>query len=179
MKTFDLTLPAKLKGDLFAHLFPGDGDEHGAVVACGVVETSRGLRLLGRELLIAEEGVDYVPGKRGYRMLTPQFVMSCARHCRNERLAYLAVHNHGGTTHVGFSGADMASHERGYPALVDVLGGLPVGRAGVRAGVSSRGPLVCGQLAARASGSEGSWCEYRPSLPHPTACTGRRGRNDL
>jgi hypothetical protein len=28
---------------------------------------------------------------------------------------------------VGFSGDDLASHERGYPALLDIVGGLPVG----------------------------------------------------
>lgn len=127
VRAFDLTMPALLKRDLLAHLFPGDGDEHGAVIGCGVVQTERGMRLLARELILAEDGVDYVPGKAGYRMLTARFVMSCADRCGESGLAYLAVHNHGGTTSVGFSGADMASHERGYPALLDVLDGPPVG----------------------------------------------------
>ena len=124
---FDLILPTKLKNDLFAHLFPGDDDEHGAVISAGVVYTDRGLRLLARDLFLAIDGVDYVPGKHGYRMLTARFVMEQARNCRDQRLAYLAVHNHGGTDSVGFSGPDFASHERGYPALMDILNGPPVG----------------------------------------------------
>ena len=124
---FDLTLPAKLKSDLFAHLFPGDGDEHGAVISAGVVHTDRGLRLLARDLFLAKEGVDYVPGDYGYRMLTPRFVMEKSRHCRDQKLAYLAIHNHGGSERVDFSEVDLASHERGYPALVDILNGQPVG----------------------------------------------------
>ena len=124
---FDLILPAKLKKDLFAHLFPGDGDEHGAVISAGVVHTDRGLRLLARDLFLAEDGVDYVPGERGYRMLTPRFIMERARNCRDQHLAYLAVHNHGGLDSVRFSQPDFASHERGYPALVDILNGPPVG----------------------------------------------------
>jgi hypothetical protein len=31
------------------------------------------------------------------------------------------VHNHGGDDAVGFSNDDLASHERGYPALLDIL----------------------------------------------------------
>ena len=124
---FDLILPAKLKKDLFAHLFPGDGDEHGAVISAGVVHTDRGLRLLARDLFLAKDGVDYVPGERGYRMLTPRFIMERSRNCRDQSLAYLAVHNHGGSDSVGFSQPDFASHERGYPALVDILNGPPVG----------------------------------------------------
>ena len=42
-------------------------------------------------------------------------------------LAYLAVHNHGGINSVEFSKADLASHVRGYPALLDITRGGPVG----------------------------------------------------
>lgn len=127
MIEFDLILPEKLKSHLFAHLFPGDEDEHGAVISAGVVHSDRGLRLLARDLFLAEEGTDYVPGDRGYRKLTPRFVMEKSRYCREQKLAYLAVHNHGEGESVGFSGVDLASHERGYPALVDILQGQPVG----------------------------------------------------
>jgi hypothetical protein len=48
------------------------------------------------------------------------------RRAKDERLVYLAVHNHGGTRSVGFSGPDLASHERGYPTLLD-LSKQPVG----------------------------------------------------
>lgn len=125
--SFSLTLPAGLKDRLFAHLFPGDGDEHGAVIAAGTVETDRGLRLLARDLFLAVDGRDYVPGDRGYRMLTGAFVTEKIRYCRDRGLSYLAVHNHGGTNRVGFSADDLASHERGYPTLLDVGRGNPVG----------------------------------------------------
>ena len=43
------------------------------------------------------------------------------------RLAYLAVHNHGSDRRVNFSRIDIESHERGYPALMDIGRGVPVG----------------------------------------------------
>jgi hypothetical protein len=104
---------------LHGHLFPGDGDEHAAVLLCGIASGTR-TRLLVRDVVLARDGTDYVPGTRGYRHLTGEFVTAAARRARDERLAYLAVHNHGGVTTVGFSGADMASHERGYPTLLQV-----------------------------------------------------------
>ncbi|HKV98629.1 MAG TPA: ThiF family adenylyltransferase [Vicinamibacterales bacterium] len=125
--SWTLTLPALLAEQLHQHLFPGDGDEHGAVVLAGIADSLAGPRLLARDVVLAIDGKDYVPGQHGYRMLTPQFVSRVARRCRDERLAYLAVHNHGGTNHVQFSDDDYASHKRGYPALLDIVDGLPVG----------------------------------------------------
>jgi molybdopterin/thiamine biosynthesis adenylyltransferase len=113
--------------ELTAHLFPGDHDEHGAVLGVSVVETPRGVRLLGRRLYLARDGVDYVPGTRGYRMLTAAFVRDRIRDCAREGLGYLAIHCHGGTDHVAFSSDDLASHERGYPALLGILRDKPVG----------------------------------------------------
>jgi len=49
------------------------------------------------------------------------------RACREEKPAYLNAHNHGGTNRVDFSANDLRSHERGYPALLDIAGKLPVG----------------------------------------------------
>lgn len=100
------------------HLFPGDWDEHGAVLLCGVAHSPRGTRLLVREVVIAEDGIDYVPGTRGYRHLTGEFVTHQARRAREEKLVYLAAHNHGGRDSVAFSGPDFASHERGYPTVL-------------------------------------------------------------
>ena len=125
--TVSLRLPVAMMDDLQAHLFRDDADEHGAVVGASVLMTARGLRLIGRRLFLAEDGVDYVPGIRGYRRLTPEFVRRCVRECAEERLAYLAVHNHFGTNRVAFSADDMASHRRGYPALLDILDGPPAG----------------------------------------------------
>lgn len=114
---------------LYQHLFPlgQHFDEHGAVLAAGIVETARGTRLLVRDVFLAREGVDWLPGQRGYRMLTAEFVNEKIRFCRDQGLAYIAVHNHGGTHNVGFSTDDLRSHERGYPALLDIGRGIPVG----------------------------------------------------
>lgn len=122
-----LRMPPAMMDELTAHLFPGDGDEHAAVIAASVLTTERGTRFLAHRLFLAADGVDYVPGERGYRMLTPTFVMDRILECADLGMAYLAVHCHGGTTSVGFSGDDLASHERGYPALLDIADGPPVG----------------------------------------------------
>ena len=97
------------------------------MIGAAVVETRRGCRLLGRGLFLAVDGVDYVPGDRSHRMLTADFVRRCALACASEGLAYLAVHNHAGTDRVAFSSTDLASHRRGYPAVVDILSGPPAG----------------------------------------------------
>jgi len=79
-----------------------------------------------RDVVIAVDGVDYVAGERGYRMLRAEFVRDQAERCRAEGLSYLAVHNHLGLNQVRFSQDDFASHERGYPALLQVVD-APVG----------------------------------------------------
>ncbi len=128
MKTpVSLTIDEALFRRLHTHLFPGDGDEHGAVIAAGIVRSERGTRLLARDLFLAEDGVDYVPGTRGYRALTAQFVAEKSGYCASEKLCYLAVHCHGGDEYVSFSPEDLASHERGYPALLDITHDGPVG----------------------------------------------------
>ena len=103
--------------ELHGHLFPGDGDERGAVLLCGASRGERAVRLLVREVVLARDGIEFVPGARGHRLLTAEFVTRMVRRARDEQLVYLAVHNHRGTTSVGFSGPDLASHERGYPTL--------------------------------------------------------------
>src|SRR5262245_7558820 len=122
-----LTLPERMYQALTNHLFPGDHDEHGAIILAGVCESDRGLRLVARELHLAVDGKDYVKGRYGYRMLRAEFIQSRILRARDMKLAYLAIHNHGGTTSVGFSSDDLASHERGYPSLLDIARGMPVG----------------------------------------------------
>lgn len=126
-KPWRLVFPEGLFQRLSDHLFPGDGDEHGAVLTAGIVAGRREVRLLVRDLHLARDGIDYVPGKRGYRMLKADFIRDRITQCRDEKLVYLAVHNHGGRGRVAFSSDDLASHERGYPALLDIAGGVPVG----------------------------------------------------
>ena len=121
-----LTMDEVLYGALMDHLFPGDGDEHGAVIAAGIARSPRGTRLLARELFLARDGLEFVPGRRGYRMLTAEFVRERILHCHDQCLVYLAVHNHGGLDSVQFSDTDLASHDRGYRALLDISG-QPVG----------------------------------------------------
>ena len=126
-ESVSLVLTEESREKLFRHLFSGDHDEHGAVIAASIAQSERGLRLLARDVFIARDGIDYVPGVRGYRMLQPQFIYEKLHYCREHALCYLAVHNHGGDRFVGFSDIDLQSHERGYPALLDIQAGLPVG----------------------------------------------------
>ena len=63
MKPWKLTIPRGLYAELQRHLFPGDDDEHGAVILAGTCESDRGLRLVAREIHLAKDGVDYVPGE--------------------------------------------------------------------------------------------------------------------
>ena len=126
-KPWRVLIPGDLYTRLHGHLFPGDGDEHGAVILAGLAETDRDVRILARELHPARDGCDYVPGKRGYRMLRAEFIHRQVLKARDERLVYLAVHNHPGTDRVAFSDDDLRSHERGYPALLDITRGGPVG----------------------------------------------------
>ena len=121
MIPWDIKISADDFEALMKHLFPGDHDEHGAVLAVGIAKGTRSNRLLVRHVFYAQDGVDYVAGQRGYRMLRAEFVRDCAYHCSDKHLAYLAVHNHGGTDHVGFSSDDMASHKRGYPGLLQLV----------------------------------------------------------
>ena len=123
-----MVFPESLYKRLRAHLFPGDGDEHGAVIAAGLARTPAGeMRLLARNLFLATDGQDYIAGKRGYKMLKAEFVRDRVTNCHDEQLVYMAIHNHGDRESVEFSGDDLQSHERGYPALLDIMRGVPVG----------------------------------------------------
>ncbi|MDE0006442.1 MAG: ThiF family adenylyltransferase [Rhodospirillaceae bacterium] len=125
--TCDILVTADLHEQLLAHLFPGDDDEHGAILRAGIVQSGSTLRLLVQNVEPAKFGTDYVAGEYGYRALTPPFIHREILRCRDLRLAYLAVHNHQGDRRVDFSKIDLQSHERGYPALLDIGGGVPVG----------------------------------------------------
>ena len=126
-KPWQLRMSADFYERLHAHLFPGDGEEHGAVILAGIAETDRDMRLLARELHAAEDGTDYVPGKRSHRMLRAEFIDKCIVRACDQRLVYLAVHNHPCIERVAFSEIDLRSHRRGYPALLDISGAGPVG----------------------------------------------------
>ena len=126
-ETCDILVSAKLHERLIAHLFPGDDDEHGAILRAGVVRSGTSLRLLIQHVQPALFGTDYVCGQYGYRALDPTFIHREIMRCRDAGLAYLAVHNHPSDRHTEFSRIDLESHERGYPALLDIGQGIPVG----------------------------------------------------
>lgn len=111
------------------HLFPGDGRPHAGALLAGVASEGSAPRLLVREFIPAIDGLQYVPGRegRGHHRLTAEFVRDAALHAAADGLAYLAIHPHGDGESVAFSGDDLRSHERGYPALMDILGGPPCG----------------------------------------------------
>jgi len=112
---------------LHAHLFQSDGDEHGAVLLAGASVPGKQLTLTIREVHLAQEGTDYVRGTIGHRALAATFIHRMITRARDERLVYLAVHNHGSDRSVSFSHIDLESHARGYPALLQIARGMPVG----------------------------------------------------
>lgn len=122
-----LSFPSALYQRLHDHLFPGDLDEHGAVLAAGMAIVDGKYHFLVRDVFPAIDGKDYIEGTHGYRALSAKFIHKHIIYCRDNKLVYLAVHNHGGHGSVGFSQTDMESHERGYPALLDIASGMPVG----------------------------------------------------
>lgn len=127
MNSCKLRITRRHFDELTSHLFPGDRDEHGAVLLAGMSQTPEGLVLLVREVHRAVEGEDYVEGTVGYRALSPRFIHRLITHARDQRLVYLAVHNHDTDLSVAFSRIDRESHERGYPALLQIARGMPVG----------------------------------------------------
>ncbi len=129
-----LRVPQGVWDEMHAHLEPGDDDEHGGALLCGVAASSTGGRLLARCFIPAVDGVDYVPGTVGHRALTAGFIRRATRTAAGLGLAYVAVHNHGNGARVAFSPTDLASHERGYPALLDLLAGRPAGALVVAGG---------------------------------------------
>jgi len=116
---WQLVIPGAVWRTLTQHLFPGDGMSMARSPSPGSSAASGGTRLLIRDVFLARNGQDFVQAQNAHRRLTPEFVNRHIRHCRDQHLAYLAIHNHGSTDWVAFSGVDIRSHERGYPALLD------------------------------------------------------------
>lgn len=127
MKPVEIVIAEPQHEALFSHLYPGDKDEHGAVLLCGLSETHKKRRLLVREVLLAQDGVGYVSGTRGYRQLQPMFIAEALDRANENGLYYLAVHNHGAGKAVAFSKVDTDSHRRSYPSLIEINEGRSVG----------------------------------------------------
>jgi molybdopterin/thiamine biosynthesis adenylyltransferase len=116
----ELRIGEALHRSMNEHVLRDDSDEHGGALLCGISTSSRGTRLLARRFLPAEDGTDYIPGRRGYRELTATFIRRAHADAGEEHLVVLLVHGHGRGHRVDFSQTDNASHERGYPALRDI-----------------------------------------------------------
>jgi hypothetical protein len=124
----ELRFAQKQWDQLYSHLYSGDGGEHAAVVLAALVERpGQTPRLLVRDVLLAVDGVDYGTSPEGHGRLSATFINRAIVRARNERLVYMHVHNHGSDRSVEFSEVDYASHKRGYPALLDIAKGMPVG----------------------------------------------------
>ena len=131
------------------HLFPGGLDEHGVVLLAGMSSAGGRITLHVREVHLAREGIDYVEGKLATeRSRRRSSIGSSRAHAMNDWCT-LAAHNHGSDQEVAFSRVDLESHQRGYPALLQIARGMPVGalvfgRRSVRDGpVAPQGrPLV-------------------------------------
>lgn len=180
---------------LYSHLYPGDGREHAAVVLAALVERpGQTSRLLVREVLLAADGVDYGTSPEGHGRLSATFINRAIVRARNERLVYMHVHNHGSDRSVEFSEVDYASHARGYPALLDIAKGMPVGALvfGLRSlqvdlwwSKTERGRLkhctVVGSRIQRlySSPSSAPRAAYRPSLDRQVRFLGEAGQAQL
>ncbi|CAE6765968.1 hypothetical protein R69927_05645 [Paraburkholderia domus] len=112
--------------EIYSHLYREDGEEHGVVLLAGLAKIGEDIRLMVREVHLANDGTDYVR-KSGHYALKSSFIRPLIHRARNRRLVYLAVHNHGSGDRVSFSDVDLHSHEEGYPALLDLAAGMPVG----------------------------------------------------
>ncbi len=160
----ELRLPGPLWEEVRHHVL-GDGAQElppgAGVLYCGVARSSRVTRLLAREFVRAVDGVDYVPSKVGHGALTAGFTLDAALRAENTGLVPLLVHGHRAIDFVEFSPIDLASHARGYPALVKnadgPVGGLVIGERAVdvdlylpRGGrIRSHRAVVVGQNAER------------------------------
>jgi molybdopterin/thiamine biosynthesis adenylyltransferase len=139
-----------IAGDDFAavhqHLFPGDRDEHGAIMLAGIDDRGGARRLLVREVELLDE-MDFPPGRYGYRQLAAHRIAELGTRAGDGGLALITAHSHpGATTSVYFSSDDLDSHARLFPHLLDVTDGNPVaglvlGQASAAGEVWEPGPI--------------------------------------
>lgn len=111
------------------HLYCGDHGEHAGALLCGMTEIADAIHLTVRAFVPAFEGTNYRITEEGHGSLQPLFIDGMLDEAVDQRLVYLAVHNHFSHDQVAFSRVDLASHERSYPTLLTLAGGMPVGAA--------------------------------------------------
>ena len=120
---------------LHRRLFPGDDDEHGAILLVGERHTTDRSTLTVREthLLDAHE---FPPGRHGYRQFAAGALARLGNRAAHEQLSIVTVHSHPGAgTSNALSGADLAAHERVFPHLLDITGAQSV--TGIALGAES------------------------------------------
>jgi len=112
---------------LTAHLHPGDDDEHAAFLYAGEMTTPHGQRLLVRRVVPVADRDFGFSDRGGYRQVAAHALAHAAIECEAEGLRLMWAHSHpGAVRHVGFSGPDLATHERAHPHMIDMTGGKPV-----------------------------------------------------
>ena len=128
MKHIEFRIPRDMFEELHRHMFPGDQGWSMAPCSRPASSAAREVPAFWRAISSSlARSIDYVPGQHGHRALSADFVARMSNFCSQQKLAYFAVHNHGGRDSVQFSPVDLESHQRGYPALLDILEGGPVG----------------------------------------------------
>jgi len=117
----ELRIPAGDYASLHAHLFPGDRDEHGAILLAGEHHASDGNSVLTVRETHLLDPHDFPPGHHGYRQFAPGALARLGNRAAAERLALVSVHSHpGAEDHNGLSSDDLAAHERVFPHLLDI-----------------------------------------------------------
>jgi len=113
---------------LHAHLFPGDGDEHAAILLAGRASVADNPTLLVREVHLLDTD-EFPPGRYGYRQLAAAALARLGSRANDEGLALISCHSHPGSgDRTGLSRDDLAGHRRVFPHLLDIVaGGAPVG----------------------------------------------------
>ncbi len=120
---------------LHAHLFPGDHDEHGAILLAGEHHSAGQSTLAVRETHLLEPD-EFPPGTHGYRQFAAGALARLGNRAAQERLALVTVHSHPGAhERNALSGDDLAAHERVFPHLLDITGATSV--TGVALGEAS------------------------------------------
>ncbi|HEY0640754.1 MAG TPA: ThiF family adenylyltransferase [Pseudonocardiaceae bacterium] len=115
---WSLVVPPPAWDELCRHLF-ADGGRHAAVLLAERAFGPRGPRLLVRDLVRAADGLHYARGTHDYRSLRAEFLRDTAVRARDAGLAHLVVR---GSPDADFGPVELASHERGFPALSAIVG---------------------------------------------------------
>lgn len=116
----ELRIPAGDYERLHAHLFPGDHDEHGAILLVGEHHTDTKTTLAVRETHLLDPH-EFPPGTHGYRQFAPGALARLGNRAAQERLALVTVHSHPGAgERNSLSRDDLAAHERVFPHLLDI-----------------------------------------------------------